>query len=203
MNTIIHAQKREVGKRSVMSALRNNGFVPAIVYGYQIKSTSIAINVREFEKTLRSEGKNALVTLDIEGNQIKAVVNNIQRDTIKDKLMHLDFLAVDMSKLIGIEVPVILKGQAIGVKGGGVLHQPNRTVKLIVKPTEIPENIEVDVSGLEIGKSLTIGDIRNQIKHTIAGDDQILLVSVSAPTVSIELEGSVSENASIDADKAV
>ncbi|WP_397536742.1 50S ribosomal protein L25/general stress protein Ctc [Rummeliibacillus pycnus] len=199
MITVVHAKKREVGKRSVMSAIRKNGFVPAVVYGYQTESTPIAINAREFEKMLRKDGKNAIVTLDIEGKEIKAVIKDIQRDSLKDKLVHLDFFEVNMSALITVKVPVIVKGQAIGVIAGGILQQPNRMLKLSTKPSDIPENIEVDVSNLAIGDTLTIGDIRDQVNYKIASSDSITLVTISVPVIEIELESS----SVTDADKAV
>lgn len=201
VNSVVHAKKREVGKRSVLSALRKNGFVPAVVYGYQVGPIAIAINAKEFGKIISKEGIS-IVSLNIEGKEVKAVVNQIQRDTVKDKFMHVDFFAVDMSKLIGIEVPITLKGQSIGVKGGGVLHQPMRVLKLIVKPSEIPEKIEVDISNLEIGQTLTIGDIRKQAKYTISGDDRVTLVTVSAPKKQIELEEEIIDN-DLDSGKAV
>jgi len=203
MITVVHAKKREVGKRSVISALRKNGFAPAVVYGYQIESTPIAINVREFEKKLRKDGKNAIVTLDIEGKEIKAVIKDIQRDSLKDKLVHLDFLEVNMSALITVEVPVIVKGQALGVIDGGILQQPNRMLKLSTRPSDIPESIEVDVSNLAIGNTLTIGDIRDQVNYKIAASDSITLVTISVPVIEIELEAPIVGSSVADADKAV
>ncbi|MGX9132862.1 50S ribosomal protein L25/general stress protein Ctc [Rummeliibacillus sp. JY-2-4R] len=181
MSTIVHANKREAGHRSVISNLRKNGFVPAVVYGYQTDSTSIAVNARDFEKTLREDGKNAVITLDIEGNQIKAVINDAQRDTLKGQLIHLDFLAVNMSESLEVSVPIVTTGESVGVKENGVLQQPNREVTIKVKPSDIPENIEVDITNLAIGDTLTIGDIREKVNYTIVGEDDVTLVTISAP----------------------
>ncbi|RIJ64316.1 50S ribosomal protein L25 [Rummeliibacillus sp. POC4] len=193
MNTVVHVKKREVGKKSVLSTLRKNGFVPAVVYGYQIEPIPIAVNEREFERLLSKEGKNSIISLNIEGKEVKAVVFQFQKDTTKEKYIHVDFLSVDMSKLIGIEVPIVLKGLPIGVKEGGVLHQPLRLMKLIVKPNEIPEKVEIDVSNLAIGHALTIGDIRKKVKYTISGDDQVTLVVVSTPTVRMDLDTEITD----------
>ena len=193
MNTVIHVKKREVGKKSVLSALRKNGFVPAVVYGYQLEPVPVAVNEREFKRLLSREGKNGIISLNIEGKEVKAVVSQLQRDTTKEKYIHVDFLSIDMSKLIGIEVPIVLKGLPIGIKEGGVLHQPLRFLKLIVKPNEIPEKVEIDVSNLAIGDTLTIGDIRGKVKYTISGDDQLTLVIVSTPTIRIDLDTEITD----------
>lgn len=193
MNTVIHVKKREVGKKSVLSALRKNGFVPAVVYGYQIEPVPVAVNEKEFKRLLSREGKNGIISLNIEGKEVKAVVSQLQRDTTKEKYIHVDFLSIDMSKLIGIEVPIVLKGLPIGIKEGGVLHQPLRFLKLIVKPNEIPEKVEIDVSNLAIGDTLTIGDIRGKVKYTISGDDQLTLVIVSTPTIRMDLDTEITD----------
>lgn len=202
MNTVVHAKKRAVAKRSVLSALRKNGFVPAVVYGYQLDPIPIAVNAKEFSKLLSKEGKNTIISLNIEGKEVKAFVNQLQRDTTKDKYIHVDFLSVDMSKLIGIEVPIVLKGLPIGVREGGVLHQPLRLLKLIVKPTEIPEKIEIEVSRLAIGNTITIGDIRKQVKYTISGDNQVPIVTVSTPTIKMEIDNENADSV-ISSDTAV
>lgn len=194
MDIVVHAKRREVGKRSVLSALRKNGFVPAVVYGYKLEPIPIAVNAKEFSKLLSKEGKNTIISLNIEGKEVKAFVNQYQKDTTRDRYIHVDFLSVDMSKLIGIEVPIVLRGLPVGVKEGGILHQPLRLLKLIVKPTEIPGKIEIDVSNLAIGNTLTIGDIRKQVKYPISGDNQVPIVAVSTPTVKIELDSEMEDD---------
>lgn len=182
MHTIVHAKNRQAGHRSVISGLRKSGFVPAVVYGFETDSTPIAINARDFEKTLREDGKNAVITLDIEGKKINVVLNDAQKDTLKGRLVHLDFLAVNMDKSLEIDIPIIVKGESIGVKNGGVLQQPSREVQLSVIPSEIPENIEVDVSTLDIGDRLAVSDIRHKIPYNIISDDDLILVAISAPS---------------------
>ncbi|WP_102693379.1 50S ribosomal protein L25 [Rummeliibacillus pycnus] len=91
MKTVVHAKKREAGKRSVMSSIRANGFAPAIVYGKNITATPIAIHARDFEKTLRKNGRGTIFTLDIEGNQIHAIIKDLQWNLLKEELTHIDF----------------------------------------------------------------------------------------------------------------
>jgi len=113
MEIVVHAKKREVGKRSMMSSIRRTGFAPAIVYGKNITSTPIAINRRDFERILRKNGKDAIFTLDIEGNQINAIIKDLKWDFIKEKLSHVDFFEVKGSKVIEVELETQINQQIV------------------------------------------------------------------------------------------
>ncbi|KOO48228.1 50S ribosomal protein L25/general stress protein Ctc [Viridibacillus arvi] len=186
MSTVVHAKKRKVENHSALTELRQRGFVPAVVYGYKTEATPITINAREYEKALRLDGKNSIVTLEIDGKKLNAVLNEAQKCALKGTLVHLDFLAVNMSDALEVSVPVNLIGDSVGVKEGGILQQPNREVTVKVKPSDIPESIEVDISTLEIGDTLAVGDIRSTSTFEILDTDDFLLVTVSVPTVEVE-----------------
>jgi large subunit ribosomal protein L25 len=186
MSTVVHAKKRKVENHSALTELRQRGFVPAVVYGYKTEATPITINAREYEKALRLDGKNSIVTLEIDGKKLNAVLNEAQKCALKGTLVHLDFLAVNMSDVLEVSVPVNLIGDSVGVKEGGILQQPNREVTVKVKPSDIPESIEVDISTLEIGDTLAVGDIRSTSTFEILDTDDFLLVTVSVPTVEVE-----------------
>ncbi|MGE7920997.1 50S ribosomal protein L25 [Viridibacillus sp. NPDC093762] len=146
MSSVVHAKKRKVENHSALTELRKRGFVPAVVYGYKTEATPITINAREYEKALRSDGKNSIVILEIDGKNLNAVLNEAQKCALKGTLVHLDFLAVNMSDALEVSVPVNLTGDSVGAKEGGILQQPNREVTIKVKPSDIPESIEVDIS---------------------------------------------------------
>ncbi|MGE7838975.1 50S ribosomal protein L25/general stress protein Ctc [Viridibacillus arvi] len=186
MSTVVHAKKRKVENHSALTELRQRGFVPAVVYGYKTEATPITINAREYEKALRLDGKNSIVTLEIDGKKLNAVLNEAQKCALKGTLVHLDFLVVNMSDALEVSVPVNLIGDSVGVKEGGILQQPNREVTVKVKPSDIPESIEVDISTLEIGDTLAVGDIRSTSTFEILDTDDFLLVTVSVPTVEVE-----------------
>ncbi len=204
MSTSIKAKAREAHKRSVKTELRKTGYVPAIVYGFKTESTPIAVNEKELEKTIRTEGRNAILSLDVDGKKVNAVLKEVQKEPLKGKLIHLDFLAVSMRQELEVEVPVVATGTSVGVKEGGVLQQPNRELKLTVKPSDIPENIEVDITELAIGDTLTVGDIRDKVDFTIVDEDDVVLVTVSAPISEAELEADlettepVADNGTVD-----
>ncbi|MGG0663354.1 50S ribosomal protein L25/general stress protein Ctc [Viridibacillus arvi] len=186
MSTVVHAKKRKVENHSALTELRQRGFVPAVVYGYKTEATPITINAREYEKALRLDGKNSIVTLEIDGKKLNAVLNEAQKCALKGTLVHLDFLAVNMSDALEVSVRVNLIGDSVGVKEGGIIQQPNREVTVKVKPSDIPESIEVDISTLEIGDTLAVGDIRSTSTFEILDTDDFLLVTVSVPTVEVE-----------------
>lgn len=204
MSTSIKAKAREAHKRSVKTELRKTGYVPAIVYGFKTESTPIGVNEKELEKTIRTEGRNAILSLDVDGKKVNAVLKEVQKEPLKGKLIHLDFLAVSMRQELEVEVPVVATGTSVGVKEGGVLQQPNRELKLTVKPSDIPENIEVDITELAIGDTLTVGDIRDKVDFTIVDEDDVVLVTVSTPVSEAELEADlettepVADNGTVD-----
>lgn len=193
MSVIVHAKAREAHKRAVLTELREGGFVPAVVYGYKIETTPIAVDERDFEKTLREDGRNAVMSLDVDGKQVNAVLAEVQKDPVKGNLIHLDFLAVNMNKKIELDVPVLIVGDSVGVREGGSLQMPNREVKLNVEPSKIPELIEVDITALGIGDSISVADIREQVEFEIMQEDDFVLASVLPPVSEAELEPSLEE----------
>lgn len=195
MATTVKTQSREIGKQSNLTKLRGEGFVPAIVYGYKTESSSIAVSELDLLKTLREVGRNGVMKLDVDGKPVNVVLSDYQMDVLKGKFVHADFLAINMSDELDVNVTVVTTGEAAGVKEGGVLSQPNREVTIKVKPSSIPDSIEVDVTDLAIGETLTVADIREKSEFNILNEDDFTLVSVSAPRSDEELETTADEPA--------
>jgi len=181
MTTVLTANKREKGRRSSLTQFRQNGAIPGVVYGYQMESTAITVDARAFTKILATFGNKSVFQLDMDGRQINAVLTEVQRCALKGNVKHVDFKSINMSEELEVDIPVTVVGHAVGVADGGFLLQPNREVRIKVKPTEIPESIEVDVTSLAIGTSLYVGDIRQQFSFDILQEDDYTLVTITPP----------------------
>jgi len=192
----ITAQKRESGKpHSALTDLRSKGEVPGIVYGYQVETTPVSVSEIDLIKTLRESGRNGVISLEVDGKAINVVLSDYQTDAMKGSFKHVDFLAINMSDELEVSVAVHTTGESAGEKEGGVLNQPNREVAVKVKPADIPEALEVDVTNLAIGDHITVGDIRGNVSYEILDDDDFILVSITAPTLDEELETPTGEDA--------
>jgi large subunit ribosomal protein L25 len=193
MSTTIQSVIRETEQQSTLTQLRKGGFIPAVVYGYKTEPVSISVSERELIKTLRVTGRNGVIKLRVDGKDINVVLNDYQLDALKGDIRHADFLAINMTAELEVDVQVSLTGESVGEKTGGVLQQPNRELKIKVKPTDIPETFDIDISELQIGETITVADIRGKSKFEILNEDDYALVLISAPRTVAELEGDTEE----------
>lgn len=186
--TTIQSEERVANSKATLKELRENDRIPAVVYGYKTETTSISINERDLINALREVGRNGVVQLVVDDKKLNVVLNDYQTDVLVGNITHADFLVVDMTEELEVSVTVQLIGEAPGEKEGGTVQQPNWELDILVKPSEIPETFEVDVSKLEIGDTLTVEDIREESKFEILNDDEFALVTISAPRTEEELE---------------
>src|SRR5690625_3218169 len=116
----LKAKQRENLSRSVTNQLRRDGNIPAVVYGKDTDSVTVTVNNIELLKTLRDEGRNAIITLDIEnGKPVDVMLHEYQTDPVKGDVIHADFYVVDLTEEMDVAVPVRLEGDAIGTRDGG------------------------------------------------------------------------------------
>ena len=181
MSTVIKATKRMPGSRSKLTKIRQSGKLAGVIYGYNTESTSILLDYAETEKTVRRNGYSAVFEIELDGKKMNAVLSEIQRDALKGHVKHVDFLAINMAQQLEIDVPFTVVGNSVGVSEGGVLTQPNQTLKLKVKPSDIPEKIEVDISELGVGDTLALGAVRDKFNFEILNDDEYTLATVTPP----------------------
>ncbi|PIC56376.1 50S ribosomal protein L25/general stress protein Ctc [Sporosarcina sp. P12(2017)] len=186
MSTIM-SNLRETDKNTV-SELRKSGWIPSVVYGYETESTPIAVKERDLLDTLRETGRNGVIKLTVDGNDKNVVLNDYQADVLTGFLTHADFLAINMTEELEVDVAINLVGDAPGEKAGGTIQQPVWEVTIRVKPSDIPDHIDIDVSELEIGETILVGDIRDKVKFEIVTEDEVGLVTISAPRTEEELE---------------
>lgn len=183
----LQAKKREDLSRGVTKQIRREGDIPAVVYGKNKEPVTVSVNHLELVKTIRDEGRNAIITLDIEGNdKIDVLLHGYQTDPVKGDVIHADFFAVDLTEEMDIAVPVRLDGDAIGVRDGGVLQQPVFELQIRVKPQDIPEEIVVNVEELNIGDTISVADLAKSDKYEILDDPETAVATVTAPQEEAE-----------------
>ena len=181
---------RESRGKGAARKLRAAGRVPGVYYGSG-DSRAISFDPSALERVISSSsaGTNTLIGLvgasEIEGRQV--LVKDMQRDPVLGNLLHADLYAVDLSKKVTVSVPVRLLGTPMGVQlGNGILDHALREVELECLPTSIPEDIEIDVSELDLGHSLHVRDLSLPADVILLSDSDLSVVSVVAPKVEEE-----------------
>ncbi|WP_181351147.1 50S ribosomal protein L25/general stress protein Ctc [Thalassobacillus sp. CUG 92003] len=178
----LKANQRQNLKQSVTRQIRQEGDVPSVVYGKAKDPVTISVNSIELLKTVRDQGKNAIISLDIQDKEpVEVMLHDYQIDPLKDELLHADFYIVDMAEDMDVEVPVRLEGEAFGSKEGGVLQQPLYELSVRAKPNQIPEEITIDVTDLDVGDSIMVSDLKQGRNYEIIEDENATIVSVTPP----------------------
>lgn len=194
MSVSLKVSKREVRPRSIRNKLRHEGKIPAIVNGYKVESTPISIDAKEFDRVLRAHGLNTVITLAIDGKNVNTLIQDYSSDTFTGQVTHVAFLSVDMKEETEVEAEVVLVGESAGVKAGGVLTQNLYSVTVSATPDKLPENVEVDVTSLEIGQSITVEDIPTSDEYTIVTNSEEQIAAVNeAQIVEDEEPGEAAE----------
>lgn len=183
MGNVLAAKERTSANKSVLTAIRRNGGIPAVVYGNNMESTPIEVNTKALHKTLQHSGKNGIIELEIGNNKLNVLLMEYQMDSLKNEFIHADFLAVNLTKKLTTNAALNLTGAAQGTKEGGVLQQSLFEVAVTARPKDLPDTVDVDVSALNIGDTITVGDIRDQIAVTLENGDEEVIASVLAPRV--------------------
>lgn len=187
MSTVLQATVRNEFRNSALRKIRLEGNIPAIVYGSKVDSKPVYINGLELIKTIKEVGRNGVISLDIDGNKQDVILTEYQQNSIKNNIVHADFLAVDKSSKLTVEVRLVLTGDAAGVKDGGVLQQPFHELSITATPDNIPQSIEVDVTNLQVGETVTVADILYQGKFEINHEPELTLASILPPKQEAEI----------------
>jgi large subunit ribosomal protein L25 len=162
MDATLQAEKRETRGKNEARRLRAGGRIPAVVYGVEKgKAVEIAVDPKALMKILHSDsGVNTLIGLQLDGGDTRVLVKEYQLDPIDHRLLHADFYQVAMDKAITVTVPIVLKGEAKGVKQqGGIVDFVHREIEIECLPGDIPEHIDVDVSELLMHAGIRVRDL--------------------------------------------
>jgi large subunit ribosomal protein L25 len=183
--------RSEIGGRRP-HRIRANGRVPAVLYGSG-KAEALELNGREIaEALLGASSDSVLVDLTVEGEggavtKKMALIREVQHDPLKDTIEHVDFHQVEENKKLRVDVPVHEVGEAVGVRtGGGILDHALRTLRVECLPKDLPDRIDVDVSALEVGQSIQVGEVKLPTGVTVLNAKELPVFMVLLPTVEEE-----------------
>ena len=180
----ISAEARTEQGTGAVRRLRRAGMIPGSVMKMNKAGTElIKLPEHAFMLAMRGRtGKQVLVTLDMNGTEVPALLREMQNDVLKGTPIHVDFSEVSLTQKVRITVPLYLVGEAKGVKiGGGVLEQTLRAIDIDVLPTDIPEKFDVDVSALALDQTLFVRDLNLGEKYTVVTRGELALAVVKAP----------------------
>ena len=186
MDLTLQVEKRETRGKNEARRLRAAGRIPAVVYGVEKdKAVAIAVDPKILSRILHSEsGANSLISIQgLDSGDTRVLVKEYQLDPITHRMLHADFYQVAMDKLLTVTVPVVLKGEAKGVKQqGGIVDFVNREIEIEVLPADIPEHIDIDITELMLNQGVRVRDLNLEgAKWKPVTEGELMLVHVVAP----------------------
>ena len=187
-DTKVHAELRENFGKGFARRLRAAGKIPAVIYGHGTDPVHVALPGHQVSLLIRRA--NALLELDVNGTQHLTLVKDVQKDPVHQIIEHIDLLVVKKGEKIQVDVPVVVVGEPFA---GTIANLDNATVLLEVEATHIPQNIEVDVEGLEDGARITAADLTLPKGASLVVDPETLIVAVSVPTAALAAEEEIAE----------
>jgi large subunit ribosomal protein L25 len=184
-NVVVEVQERQDLGKNANRRLRKSGKVPGVLYGGGLPPFSVAVGSRRIDEVLGLEtGRNTIFTLQLEGQDKTraAMIKDLQRDPVTERVVHVDFVRVDLEKKVRVDVPLRLVGTAEGVKTeGGLMEFVLRSVEVECLPFDIPERLDVDVSALHVGQHLSVKNIPVTTNVEILDDPDSIVCVVAVP----------------------
>ncbi len=177
-----YSLREESGSRK-SGRLRNEGKIPAVIYGNGFATHNIVLDEKEILKVLKSLGENAVVNLEIDGKTETAMVKDIQRTPIGHNIIHIDLQQVDAKEKIQVEVPVMLVGKEHGIDDG-VLQQQLDTILVECLAVNIPRHIKVDINDMNVGDSMTVADLYENENYVILNEKDEVVASIIPSTLN-------------------
>ena len=185
MEALLDATVRTTIGKNEARRTRRDGKVPATVYGAASEgasreAVSISVEPKALLKILHSEaGANTLISLKLDDADTKVLVKDFQLDPVTHQVLHVDFLRVNMDRVIEVTIPVLIKGEPKGVKlQGGLLEFIRREIQIECLPADIPEHVDVDVADLMVGQGIRVRDVATSPKWRSVTDVDTMLVHV-------------------------
>ncbi|MFG6445159.1 50S ribosomal protein L25/general stress protein Ctc [Microbacterium sp. P06] len=193
------AELRENFGKGFARRLRAEGKIPAVIYGHGTEPKHVSLPGHQVSLLIRRA--NALLDLDIAGTPELALVKDVQKDPVRQIIEHIDLLVVKKGEKVSVDVPINVVGEPAP---GTIANLEGATVLLEVEATDIPQNLEVSVEGLEDGTHITAGDLKLPRGAVLAADPEALIIAVSVPAATLAAEEEIAEaDAAVSAAQAI
>lgn len=189
----LEAQVREEKGKGHTAKLRREGLLPCVLYGSEIDSIPITVKTSELDRVLKEGGHNVLIKVKLDNQEYITLVRELQNHPITKEYLHADLQRISMKEKLQTLVPLEIIGEAPGIAEGGVLQHLLREVEVECLPTDIPEVVEVDISSLGFGDSITVADLDAGKDVEIITDPDSVVVSIVAPEREEEPEEAEAE----------
>ena len=187
---LVQAEERQEVGKGANRRLRTHGKIPAVLYGQGLETQSVSVDLQDVDHILCSDtGHNTIFTLQVGNSFTDVLIRDYQLDPVEGSLLHADFQVVALDKKMTFAVPVEVVGTASGVTAGGVLDIVLREIELECFPSDVPDNIPVEVTELEIGDSVRVEALKIDLsKLSLLSDPNLVILSVVPPHVEEEPE---------------
>jgi len=194
----LKAKRRSTLGKASTNALRREGNIPAVIYSKGNEAVPLELNPKDVKNAFATDaGRNTLIDIEIEGDDKKehklSILRDIQMDYLSNTALHLDFLELDLKEKIEVKIPLVFTGRAQGVKEGGILEEMIREISVVCVPADIPDNIEHDVTELELDQGVQIKDLTLPDGVVVTGNPEDTVAMVHVPRVMVIEEPTVAE----------
>lgn len=184
------AEAREGRGKGEARRLRRAGRVPAVAYGTDLDPNPVSVDALDLYHALRTEaGLNAIIRLEVDGDSHLTLARELQRHPVRREILHVDFVAIDRRRKVTVDVPLSLTGEAPGADEGGVVDQVQFQVAIEVLPLEVPGELTLDISEMQIGDVKRLEDIDLPEGVELLDDPERTVVSVYVPQIEVPEEG--------------
>jgi len=202
--------RQETGRKT--RALKDNGRIPAVIYGHKVKNVSLDLDYKEFQKVLREAGESSLIELNVEGEKEKRIVlvHDLQKDPVSDMYIHIDFFETSAKEEVEVGVPLVLEGESLAVKDlGGTLVQNIYELEIKAMPGDLPHDIKISISGLNTFEDrILVKDLVLPKNIKVLTGPEEIVISIVAPAkveedLATELEEKVEDVEKVEKEKKV
>jgi len=184
---VLKARNRQLEGSKAARRIRRTGRIPGVLYGRSGKAISIDLDALEFSNGVKNISESTIVKVDVEGKSYEAFVKDTQRNIVDGNILHVDFYEVESGVLLRARVSIQLKGNAAGVRDGGILEFPLHEIEVECMPKDLPERIELDISNLGVNQSIHVREIPlSSAIRVISNADQVVTLVKYAKEEKVE-----------------